>query len=241
MPSPPTPAPTVKGAPKPIAIANTMTGFTKATFTDEYQLAFRTATAYTLKVALAKVALGPVTNFNVALRRLLGRSLAETTSIKFDTIITLTKKDAKDAPTILADIKTKATAMADDPTELIIAFEAVQAREGIAVITPTITVITPTITARSSAADGDEPQPTPVSYEMAAGAAAGAVLLAALWCFISRRRFSQSQPPPTSPAVQKDKPSFMRENPMRVSAEPTKSVQLTTHASGSNRVVSAAL
>ena len=59
-PAPPTPAPTP--APTPITVTNVMTGFTKDTFSAEYQLAFRTATATTLNLATAEVTLGPVTN-----------------------------------------------------------------------------------------------------------------------------------------------------------------------------------
>jgi hypothetical protein len=115
-----------------------MTGFTKTSFSAKYQLAFRAATAATLKLATAKVTLGPITD--VARRRLLGRALTETTSIKFDTIITLTKADVDAAPTLLAAVESAATAMAAAPAALIAAFTTEQTNEGIAhVVTPTIT------------------------------------------------------------------------------------------------------
>jgi hypothetical protein len=134
----PTPKPTVAGAPPPITVANVLTGFTKDTFSAEYQLAFRTAAATTLNLATAKVTLGPVTD--VARRRLLlDRTLAETTSIAFDTIITLTKADVDATPTLFGSVEHRAAFMAAEPTALITAFATEQQTGGITAVTPTIT------------------------------------------------------------------------------------------------------
>jgi hypothetical protein len=114
-----------------------MTGFTKNSFRP-YQLAFRQASATTLKLATAKVTLGPVTD--VARRRLFGRTLAVTSSIKFDTIITLTAADVGATPALLAIVESAATTMAAAPADLANAFTTEQASEGITnVVTPIIT------------------------------------------------------------------------------------------------------
>ena len=72
-------------------------------------------------------------------RLLLGRTLAETTSIAFDTIITLTKADADATPTLLASVESTTTAMAANPIALITAFKVAQANENVNVVSPTIT------------------------------------------------------------------------------------------------------
>ena len=128
----PTPAPTVAGAPPPLAIANTMSGFTKASFSAAYQLAFRVATAATLNARLDQVTLGPITD--VASRRMLGRVLSETPSIKFDTILTLTKAD--NTGTVYADLMARATVMAKTPKSLITAFINEQINDGVLVVAP---------------------------------------------------------------------------------------------------------
>ena len=171
----PTPAPTVSGAPAPITVANVMTGFTKDTFFAEYQLAFRTATAATLRIDLAKVTLGPITDVARRSRALADRALAETTSIKFDTIITLTKGDIDAAPTLLATVETAAKAMAADPTHLIAAFVTEQTNEGFA------NTITPTITSTTSAPGfpfDDDHKGVAVTWTLVGLAVAGMVLKA---------------------------------------------------------------
>ena len=172
MPTPkPTPAPTVVGAPEPIRITNIMTNFTTATFGPRHKLAFRTATASTLSIALAKVTLGPVTD--AARRRMLGRVLSAPTTkpvptIKFDTIITLTKADVDDVPTLLATIRSEASLMTARPEMLVKAFEQEQRKAQLALIQPTITSPTPA--------------PTPAhvnsNHKFGGGALAAAVLAA---------------------------------------------------------------
>ena len=172
MPTPkPTPAPTVVGAPEPIRITNIMTNFTTATFGPRHKLAFRTATASTLSIALAKVTLGPVTD--AARRRMLGRVLSAPTTkpvptIKFDTIITLTKADVDNVPTLLATIRSEASRMTARPEMLVKAFEQEQRKAQLALIQPTITSPTPA--------------PTPAhvnsNHKFGGGALAAAVLAA---------------------------------------------------------------
>jgi len=173
-----------------------MTGFTKDTFSAEYQLAFRTATAETLYLATAKVTLGSVTD--VARHRLLlGRTLAETTSIAFDTIVTLTKADVDATPTLYAAVESRATLMAAEPTALIAAFTVEQQGEGIAaIVTPTITSAPPptptpepTLTPAPTRALTPSPAPAPASQVgVTVGGALGGLACAGLAALVLAKR-----------------------------------------------------
>jgi hypothetical protein len=178
-----------------------MTGFTKDTFSAEYQLAFRTAAAATLKLATAKVTLGPITD--VARRRLLlGRTLAETTSVAFDTIITLTKADVDATPTIFASVEHRATFMAFEPTALIDAFATEQQKGGITAVTPTITSarklyacvagqckVMPGGMAKATCSTTCHPSPEPASYlPLGLGLGLGLPVAAAIVALSLRKR-----------------------------------------------------
>jgi len=135
----PAPAPAPAATNTEIKIANTMTGFTKATFVGKYQTAFIAASATELGVDASKITL---TNFADKSRRLsAGRRLA--TSVTFDTVITLTAAELKATPTLLATVEAKAVAVAANPAALVTAFVAEQTAQGV------VTPITPTITSKA--------------------------------------------------------------------------------------------
>jgi len=135
----PTPAPTTPDT--KITIANTMTGFTKATFVDKYQTAFIAASAAELGVKAAQVTL---TNFADKARRLgAGRRLAA--SVTFDTVVTLTAVELTANPALLDTVEQAAKAVATNSAGLVTAFVAQQAVQGVpSVITPTIKSLPPT-------------------------------------------------------------------------------------------------
>jgi hypothetical protein len=89
-------------------------------------------------------------------------------TIKFDTIITLTKADVDDVPTLLATIRSEASLMTARPEMLVKAFEQEQRKAQLALIQPTITSPTPA--------------PTPAhvnsNHKFGGGALAAAVLAA---------------------------------------------------------------
>ena len=133
-----------------ITTANTMTGFTKATFVGKYQTAFIAASAFELGVAASKVTL---TNFADKARRLsTGRRLAA--SVTFDTVVTLTAAELEATPTLLATIETKAKAVAANSAALVTAFEAQQVAQGVPLIKPTITSKPPTTSGGAPKKDG---------------------------------------------------------------------------------------
>jgi hypothetical protein len=134
----PTPAPTTPDT--KITIANTMTGFTKATFVGKYQTAFIAASATELGVDASKVTL---TNFADKARRLgAGRRLAA--SVTFDTVITLTAVELAATPALLATVETAAKKVAANPTLLATAFVAQQAVQNLVSKPATITSKPPT-------------------------------------------------------------------------------------------------
>ena len=123
-----------------ITIANTMTGFTKATFVGKYQTAFIAASAFELGVDKSKVTL---TNFKDKARRLgAGRRLAA--SVTFDTVVTLTAVELTANPALLDTVEQAAKAVATNSAGLVTAFVAQQAVQGVPSITPTIKSLPPT-------------------------------------------------------------------------------------------------
>lgn len=147
-PTTPTPAPTTPDT--KITIANTMTGFTKATFVGKYQTAFIAASAAELGVKAAQVTL---TNFADKARRLgAGRRLAA--SVTFDTVVTLTAVELAATPALLATVEKKAKAVAANSAALVTAFEAQQVAQGVPLIKPTITSKPPTTSGGAPKKDG---------------------------------------------------------------------------------------
>ena len=141
----PAPAPAPAATNTEIKIANTMTGFTKATFTVDYQKAFITASAAELKVDASKVTLTNFADKTTSRRLSAGRRLA--TSVTFDTVITLTAAELKATPTLLATVEAKAVALAKPAGAalLVTAFVAEQTTQSLPVKTPTITSQAPVI------------------------------------------------------------------------------------------------
>ena len=126
-----------------ITTANTMTGFTKATFVGKYQTAFIAASAFELGVDASKVTL---TNFADKARRLsAGRRLAA--SVTFDTVVTLTAVELAAAPALLDTVEKAAKKVVANPGVLATAFVVQQGNQGILAanqIKPTITSQPPT-------------------------------------------------------------------------------------------------
>lgn len=129
---------------KSIAIKSTLTGFTKATFDGKYQESFRQAMVVTLAtVKEEQVSLGPITD--VTRRRLLGRLLASTSKIAFDTIVKFA--DTSSGAAERAAVKTKADAIAANSSDLTAQFQIEQEKQGIAdsaIVDSTITTEPPT-------------------------------------------------------------------------------------------------
>ena len=132
----PTPAPTAAAGPSlpaPIKLAGTVGGFSRATFTAPYQLAWRTAFAATVGngVTVGQVVLSAIADAVAAQRR---RRLAAAAAVTFTTAVQLAAGQAAAATAVAAAV----AAAAANATALGARFVAAQrATAGLAVIAPT--------------------------------------------------------------------------------------------------------
>jgi hypothetical protein len=196
----PTPAP-----PTTVTIQSILTGFSAASFTAPYRLAFRTASAGLLGVGVGLVGLQNIAALppRVARRRLAAPSIA------FDTVVTFATAPAA---SVLDAVNAKAASIAAAPAALVAVFKAAQTVAGLAV--PAGLGMAPTPFIGSTGGDREVAVPTPapeaggsgVSATVVAAGVAGALLAAAAVVVRQRRSAASARPAAQLPRTPSARP-----------------------------------